>query len=64
MMSHLFLMLRKLSYYGVAKYDKIRLLYSLPADVTINSVNERIFRLLLHIVLFAEMEENNDRRNY
>lgn len=41
----------KLSYYVQAKYDKIRSLYSLFTDVTINSIYERIFRLLLHIVV-------------
>ncbi|MDF2791707.1 MAG: hypothetical protein K0S80_4809 [Neobacillus sp.] len=43
MMSHLFFMPIKLSLYGVAKYDKIRLLYSSLTDVTINIIYERIF---------------------
>jgi uncharacterized protein len=48
-----FFMLRKLSYYGQAKNDKIRSLYSLFPDVTINSIYERIFRFLLHIIVIC-----------
>jgi hypothetical protein len=42
-MSHLFYILRKMSLYGAAKYDKIRLLYSSLTDVTIKIIYERIF---------------------
>jgi uncharacterized protein len=49
-----FFIQRKLSHYRETKYDKIRLLYSSPADVTIKIIYERIFRLLLHIYVFAE----------
>lgn len=54
MMSHLFFMLRKLSLYAEAKYDKIRLLYSSLTGGTIKFIYERIFRLLLHMYVFAE----------